>query len=125
MRIEKWALRTWMLPPVAFMVAATSTPLLAAPAPGSSFVQHNLVSDIPGLALYTHPSLGNPWGVWFRRRVRSGSATTPMDWRPSITPSASKLGLLSSTPEPGTPTLVGIGFASLICYGLRRGKRRA
>jgi len=65
MRIEKWALRTWMLPPVAFMVAATSTPLLAAPAPGSSFVQHNLVSDIPGLALYTHPSLGNPWGVWF------------------------------------------------------------
>jgi hypothetical protein len=54
-----------MLPPVAFMVATTSTPLQAAPAPGSSFVQHNLVSDIPGLAFYTHPGLGNPWGVWF------------------------------------------------------------
>ena len=65
MRIEKWVLRTWMLPPVAFMVATTSTPLQAAPAPGSSFVQHNLVSDIPGLAFYTHPGLGNPWGVWF------------------------------------------------------------
>ena len=70
MRIEKWALRTWMLPPVAFMVAATSTPLLAAPAPGSSFVQHNLVSDIPGQALYTHPGLGNPWGVWFSSQSR-------------------------------------------------------
>src|SRR5579864_4109440 len=29
----------------------------------SSYVQHNLVSDIPGLADQTDPSLVNPWGI--------------------------------------------------------------
>jgi uncharacterized protein (TIGR03118 family) len=54
-----------MLPLVAFMVAATPGLLQAAPAPSNSFVQHNLVSDIPGLASYTDPQLVNPWGVAF------------------------------------------------------------
>jgi len=65
MRIRQWALRPWMLPLVAFMVAATPALLQAAPAPGNSFVQHNLVSDIPGLASFTDPDLVNPWGVAF------------------------------------------------------------
>jgi uncharacterized protein (TIGR03118 family) len=47
------------------MVVATPTLLNAAPAPGNSFAQHNLVSDIPGLASYTDPQLVNPWGVAF------------------------------------------------------------
>ena len=32
---------------------------------GTSFVQHNLVSDIPGLADQTDPNLVNPWGIAF------------------------------------------------------------
>src|SRR5437899_3713784 len=30
---------------------------------GTSFLQHNLVSDIPGLADQTDPNLVNPWGI--------------------------------------------------------------
>jgi len=65
MHNRKWALRSWMLPVAAFMVAVTPTLLLAAPSSGNSFSQHNLVSDIPGLASYTDPALSNPWGVSF------------------------------------------------------------
>ena len=32
---------------------------------GTSFQQHNLVSDIPGLADQTDPNLVNPWGIAF------------------------------------------------------------
>jgi uncharacterized protein (TIGR03118 family) len=32
-------------------------------APGRSYVQTNLVSDIPGLAAHTDPNLRNPWGT--------------------------------------------------------------
>src|SRR5262245_56697224 len=42
---------------VALAVAATSLPASA------EFVQTNLVSDIPGLAIVTDPNLKNPWGV--------------------------------------------------------------
>ena len=65
MRIRKWALSLWMLPLAAFMVVATPTLLSAAPMPGNSFDQHNLVSDMPGVASYTDPDLMNPWGVAF------------------------------------------------------------
>ena len=70
MRIRKWALRLWMLPLAVSMVVATPTLLSAVPMPGNSFDQHNLVSDIPGLASYTDPDLINPWGV-------ASSATSP------------------------------------------------
>src|SRR5215467_5220330 len=30
---------------------------------GTGYVQHNLVSDIPGLADQTDPNLVNPWGL--------------------------------------------------------------
>ena len=64
MHVRKWALRSWSLVVTAIMIVATAISLLAAPA-GNSFVQHNLVSDIPGLASYTDPDLINPWGVSF------------------------------------------------------------
>lgn len=62
---RKWALSLWMLPLAAFMVVANPALLMAAPAPGSNFIQHNLVSDLPGLASYVDPQLVNPWGVAF------------------------------------------------------------
>src|SRR5215831_10947632 len=43
------------------ILAITQAPPLFA----SSFVQTNLVSDIPGLAAITDPNLKNPWGVSF------------------------------------------------------------
>ena len=65
---RKWALRVWMLPLAVSMLIATPTMLYSAPT--NSFFQHNLVSDIPGLADFTDPNLVNPWGVSF-------SATSP------------------------------------------------
>jgi uncharacterized protein (TIGR03118 family) len=44
---------------------------LATAQSNNAYVQHNLVSDIPGLADVTDPNLINPWGI-------SASATSPM-----------------------------------------------
>src|SRR5947207_2189742 len=41
-----------------------------------SYVQTNLVSDIPGLAAHTDPNLKNPWERRSARAARSGSPTT-------------------------------------------------
>ena len=38
---------------------------LASPSLAASYVQHNLVSDIPGMADFTDPDLINPWGIAF------------------------------------------------------------
>ena len=53
-------------------VSALTLPLiLCAHMSGTSYVQTNLVSDIPGLAAVTDPNLIDPWGVSF-------SATSPI-----------------------------------------------
>jgi len=65
MRNKKWAPQLRILPMAVLMLAVTPTLLYSAPTPGNSFVQHNLVSDIPGMASYTDPDLANPWGVSF------------------------------------------------------------
>ena len=43
---------------------------------GRSYVQKNLVSDIPGLAARTDPNLKNPGARRSARAARSGSRTT-------------------------------------------------
>jgi hypothetical protein len=48
------------------ILAASALPAFS----GSIYSQANLVSDIPGMALITDPSLVNPWGI-------SDSATSP------------------------------------------------
>jgi hypothetical protein len=40
-----------------------------------SYVQTNLVSDIPGLAAHTDPNLRNPWGTSVGPGTRSGCPT--------------------------------------------------
>ena len=70
MSLKKWALRVCLLLLATFVVVAAPKLLYAAPNPGNSFDQHNLVSDLPGVAYLTDPNLVNPWGVSF-------SATSP------------------------------------------------
>ena len=48
----------------------TAACLAGAPAAWAEYVQTNLVSDVPGLAVNTDPNLKNPWGI-------SSSATSP------------------------------------------------
>jgi len=67
MSSKKWALSMSVMPLVLAMVVATPGLLYAAP----SYVQHNLVSDLPGVASFTDPDLVNPWGISF-------SPTSPM-----------------------------------------------
>jgi uncharacterized protein (TIGR03118 family) len=55
--------------PTAFL-ALFSTALASHAAGANRYTQHNLVSDIPGIADQTDPSLINPWGI-------SMSATSP------------------------------------------------
>ena len=44
------------------LIIATCSALFASPA-FATYVQNNLVSDIPGMATFTDPDLVNPWGI--------------------------------------------------------------
>src|SRR5271157_5399145 len=65
MRMKQWIPSAWILPLAVLTLAINPTLAYAANMPGNSFAQHNLVSDIPGVALVTDPDLSNPWGVSF------------------------------------------------------------
>ena len=65
---------------------------------GGSFVQHNLVSDIPGLAEQTDPNLVNPWGI-------SASATSPL-WISNNRSGAATVYNGSGQPFPAANPLV-------------------
>lgn len=55
----------WILPLAVLTLATNPALLFAAPNTGNSFYQHNLVSDLPGVADFTDPDLVNPWGISF------------------------------------------------------------
>jgi uncharacterized protein (TIGR03118 family) len=44
-------------------ILAFSPPATAQTTPANAYVQHNLVSDVPGLADVTDPNLVDPWGI--------------------------------------------------------------
>src|SRR5438477_4780268 len=81
---------------------------------GPNFVQHNLVSDIPGLADQTDPNLVNPWGMassltsplWISNN-HSGSATVytgngqPF---PAASPLVVQIPVPRSANPPSAPT---------------------
>lgn len=56
-RIESWW-RTARISAIAATVA-----LVAGAASAQRYIQHNLVSDVPGLAAFTDPNLVNAWGI--------------------------------------------------------------
>src|SRR6266404_4088802 len=72
---------------------------------GASFVQRNLVSDIPGLADQTDPNLVNPWGM-------AASATSPL-WISDNHSGAATVYNGSGQPfPPASPLVVQIPTAS-------------
>ena len=104
MRTTNGPSSVWMLPLAVLMLAATPTLLHSAPSPATTSVQHNLVSDLPGLARHrSRPgkSVGNflfagsPFWV-SRQRHRH--------WPRSTTTFGVKQGLVVSIPPPGGGT---------------------
>ncbi len=82
------------------LVVAAQAPVFAAN-PGNNFSQHNLVSDLPGVANFTDPDLVNPWGMSF-------SPTSPIWVSDNGTGLATiyngqgiKQGLVVTIPPPG------------------------
>lgn len=80
----------------------------------NSYNQHNLVSDIPGLADHTDPQLVNPWGI-------ASTDTSPFWVSDNGTgvstlynSSGTKQGLVVTIPPPATPT--GVVFNSTIAF---------
>ena len=65
MSLRKWALCLCLMLLAVLIGFASPQLLYAAPVSGDSFSQHNLVSDLPGVADFLDPDLVNPWGVSF------------------------------------------------------------
>jgi uncharacterized protein (TIGR03118 family) len=94
------------------------TALQTAAFAGTSFVQHNLVSDIPGLADQTDPKMVNPWGmassatspVWISNN-HSGT-TTVYNGSGQPFPAASPLVVQIPAPSSGNPPSAPTGEVS-------------
>ena len=50
---------------LALLLAIVTVLAVSTPAVAQSYTQHNLVSDLPGVAPTTDPNLVNPWGIVF------------------------------------------------------------
>ena len=116
-----------MLPLAVSMVVATPTVLYSAPNTFNSFGQHNLVSDIPGLAAWTDPNLVNPWGVSFSPTSPfwvsdngAGAATlyngtgTPIPLVVTIPPPTGQQGPAAPTGQVFNPNTANFGGAHFI-----------
>jgi uncharacterized protein (TIGR03118 family) len=65
-----------------------------------SFIQHNLVSDIPGLAVTTDPNLKNPWGIAFGPTSPFWIADNATGVSTLYNTNAQKLALTVTIPPP-------------------------
>ena len=78
----------------------------------NSYDQHNLVSDIPGLAVHTDPNLVNPWGI----ASSSGSPFWVSDNGTGLSTlyntSGTPQGLVVTIPPAGGGTPTGVVFNS-------------
>lgn len=119
MRTRHWALRLWGLPLLALIAATNPTLLYSAPAP-NTYTQHNLVSDIPGLAAYTDPQLVNPWGVAFSGGSPFWVSDNGMGLATLYNTFGVKQGLVVTIPPPGasgTSAPTGQVFNSTTDFG--------
>jgi len=83
---------------------------LASHAPGANrYTQHNLVSDIPGIADQTDPNLVNPWGIsmsptspfWISNNHTGIAAVYDGQGKPALTV---KISVSSGANPPAAPT---------------------
>lgn len=98
---SKFALPPWILLGAVLAIGVVVQP---AAADDTDFVQHNLVSNIPGLATYTDPNLVNPWGISFN----GGSPFWVSDNAAGVVTLYNKQGqpvsLVVNIPSPTGPT---------------------
>ena len=102
-----------------FTTLATASILLSALAPrvyaASQYVQHNLVSDVPGIADQTDPNLVNPWGIsmsstspfWISNNHAGIAGVYNGQGQPA--PAASPLRVRIPIPSGGTPPAAPTG----------------
>src|SRR5262245_23062592 len=82
----------------------------------TGYVQTNLVSDLPGVAIHTDPNLVNPWGIaWgggspFSVANNGSGVSTSYDTSGAIQPPVITIPPAAGSKSPGTPT--GIVFNS-------------
>src|SRR5260370_32712375 len=93
--------------------------LLSALAPrahaASQYIQHNLVSDVPGIADQTDPNLVNPWGIsmsstspfWISNNHAGVAAVYDGQGQPA--PAANPLRVMIPIPSGGTPPAAPTG----------------
>ncbi len=110
MRKNTRALQLRILPMAVVMLAVTPTLLYAAPTPGNSFVQHNLVSDIPGLASYTDLALANPWGIAMSPKSPFWISDNGTGLATLYNTFGVKQGLVVTIPPPGAAAPTGQVF---------------
>jgi uncharacterized protein (TIGR03118 family) len=75
------------------IIAAMALVFTAAPSANATFVQTDLVSDIPGLAAITAPRLENPWGLtasaaspfWVANQMTNSSTLYAVSGRTNVT----------------------------------------
>src|SRR5258705_9161083 len=103
---------------LALLLAFVAGLAVSTPAVAQSYTQHNLVSDLPGVAPTTDPNLVNPWGIVFPPTGpfwisdNNAGVSTLYNGNGSPFPIASPLVVMIPPPTgasgSGTPT--GVGF---------------
>jgi uncharacterized protein (TIGR03118 family) len=87
-------------------VAIAGSPAAAAP---NSYIQHNLVSSIPGAADHPDSDLVNAWGLGARPTSPWWVADNGTDQSTLYTANGTKLGLIVSVPSAPTGLVANIG----------------
>src|SRR5437867_4384302 len=90
----------WLLSVLVLFTAIQLNPVAAHPKGGRTFyIQHNLVSDVPGVAPVTDPNLVNAWGI-------AAGDDTPI-WVNDNGTGVSTIYLGDGTPRPLVVTIPG------------------
>src|SRR6266849_1586934 len=99
----------------AWLVVLFSAALASNAAGANRYTQHNLVSDIPGVADQTDPNLVNPWGIsmsstspfWISNNHSGLAAVYNGQGQPA--PAGNPLRVMIPIPSGGTPPAAPTG----------------
>ena len=104
---------------VAFLTACLAISSMTAHAQTSTYVQNNIISDVPGAASVTDPTLINPWGVSVGPAIwidAPGSGSVKVDTAagatviPSVTIPAASSTTAHGSPSGTVYNSTGTGF---------------